>query len=46
MHVDDGLVVLNDLQLLNLARHDLCKVYDVKWNDAPTEHLGIKITCN
>lgn len=44
MHVDDGLVVSNDKTLLNAARKDLCDVYDVKWNDNPTEHLGIKIS--
>lgn len=44
MHVDDGLVVSNSKSLLNAARTDLCNVYDVKWNENPSEHLGIKIS--
>lgn len=44
MHVDDGLVVSNDIQLLNRARQDLSQLYDVKWNENPSEHLGIKLT--
>lgn len=43
MHVDDGLVVSNNKTLLNAARKDLCEIYDVKWNEDPTEHLGLKI---
>ena len=43
MHVDDGLVVSNNKTLLNTARRHLCNVYDVEWNEDPTEHLGIKI---
>lgn len=44
MHVDDGLVVSNDPKLLQTVRMDLCWLYDVKWNDSPSEHLGIKIS--
>lgn len=44
MHVDDGLVVSNNARLLASAKQDICKVYDVKWNNAPTEHLGIKFS--
>lgn len=41
---DNSLVVSNSLSLLQSARCDLCNFYDVKWNDSPSEHLGIKIT--
>lgn len=46
MHVDDGLVVSNNLDFLQTARHDLCRLCNVKWNEEPTEHLGIKIMRN
>lgn len=43
MHVDDGLVVSNDLNMITAVRQNLSELYDVKWNACPTEHLGIKI---
>lgn len=44
MHVDSGLVVSNDLQILQSARQDPCRLYNVKWKDSTSEHLGIKIS--
>lgn len=43
MHVDNGLVVSNRPSLMNDTWESISKLYDVKWNSAPTEHLGIKI---
>lgn len=44
MHVDDGLMVSNSPTLISETRKSLSKIYDIKWNSAPTENLGIKIT--
>lgn len=44
MHVDDGLVVSNSVELIHKTRTALSTLYDVKWNSNPTEHLGIRIT--
>lgn len=43
MHVDDGLVVSNNKSLLAESRTALCKLYDVTWNEHPTEHLAVQI---
>lgn len=44
MHVDDGAVISNDVQLLRSVRQSLCKLYEIKWHERPTEHLGVRIT--
>lgn len=43
MHVDDGFVVSNDINLLTTVKDSICSLYDVKWHDDPTEHLGVRI---
>lgn len=44
MHVDYGLRVSNKPALISETCTSLSKIYNVKWNSAPTKHLGIKIT--
>jgi hypothetical protein len=46
MHVDDGLVFSNSKSLLACFQKQYSQLYTLKWNDNPTLHLGLEITCN
>lgn len=44
MHVDDGFVISNNVDLLRSVRESLCALYEIKWHHNPTEHLGVRLT--
>lgn len=44
IHVDDGFVVSNNIELLASVRQSISALYDVKWHEEPTKHLGVRIT--
>lgn len=44
MHVDDGAVISNDIDLLRSVQKSIHQIYEVKWHAKPTEHLGVRIT--
>ncbi|KAI7941619.1 hypothetical protein MJO29_013693 [Puccinia striiformis f. sp. tritici] len=44
MHVDDGLVFSNSIEVVATFCEEFSKCYTLKWNENPTLHLGIRIT--